>query len=153
MKKQVRNNMTVLERELNELYETHGIAIPEKAMPYIRKAMKSFAVNAIYKYKKNRKERMVKSLKHVPKAFRIAYQEFFLQWIRKIFLKKAVRMAELKAYNEGYKQFVVRATTFSYKVFSTLEFKHNKQIKVLKKNLTAKDVEREASRIIYPKKK
>jgi hypothetical protein len=149
--KKVRNDLTVLERQLNELYETHGIEIPPKAFPYIRNAMKSFAVNAIQEYKRNRKRQMVRTLRYLPKAFRIAYQEFFIQWLRKIFLNKSIKTGKIKAYNENYKQYIVRATEYTYKIFSTLEFKHNKRVRILKKDLTVKDVERKAARVIYPK--
>lgn len=153
MSKKVRNNLSILERELNELYESKGIIVPKEAFPYIRRAMKSFAVATIYEDRKSRRMRMVESLKYLPKEFRIAYYEFFVQWIRKIYLKKAIRTAELKAFNEGYKQYVILATKYSYKIFSTRELKYNKKIRVLKKDLTAKEVSEKASRIIYPKLK
>ena len=145
-------NKTILDRQLTEMYQTTGKQIPGEAVPYIRKAMVSFAVKAIQEERQRKRKQMVEVLKHLPKFFFIGYWYFIKLWIRKRTYKIAVKQAQFRANTENYKVYVVQETEYSYRTISTLDFKYNKKIKVFKHNLTAKDLEAKASLVVYPKK-
>jgi hypothetical protein len=148
--KKVRNNLTVLERQLNELFETHHVIVPTVAIPYIRNSMKSFAVNAIQDYKRNKRKEMIGLLKSLPGFFRLGYTYFLKLWIRKQFLKIAVKTAKLRAETEGYWMYIVQSGEVSYKVVSSQDFKHGKKIKVFKRDLTFMDLQRTACKVVKP---
>ena len=146
----MKKNLTVLERQLQELYETHGIVIPGAAFPYIRKAMVSFGVKSVEDYHKRKRNEMYSVLKRVPKFFFVGYWHFLKLLIRKWSYKLAVRQARLRAKTENYKVYVIQSSDFGYITLSTLDFKHNKSIRVFKKDITAKDMHKTAACVVYP---
>ena len=144
----MKKNLSILERQLNELYETHGIVIPKEAFPYIRAAQKSFAIETVQRYKRNNRRKMIATLKPLPRYFRLAYMYFLKMYIRKRFFKLAVKTAKIRAQIEGYKIHVVLATEFTYKTISSRDFKHSKKIKVFKKEVNFMDLERESAFVV-----
>lgn len=148
--KKIRNNLTVLERQLNELFETHAVIVPTVAMPYLRSAMKSFAVQAIRENKRKHRQDMIAILKAMPKLFRIGYAYFLKLWIRKQFLHAAIRTAKLRAETSGFKQYVILSGEFTYKIVSSQDFRVGKKLKVFKKELTFLDMQKAACKVIRP---
>ena len=145
-------NLTTLELQLNELYETHKIIIPKEAFPYLRNAQIIFAEKAIREERKRRRENMIKILKPLPKLFRLAYWYFFKQYLRKNFCKIATRTAKARAVAEGYRIYVIRSTELTYTTVSTREFNQGKKIKSFGRDLNFMDIEKESSFIANPPK-
>lgn len=146
----VKNNLSILERELNEFSETHKITIPEEAMFYIRRAMISFSVKAIQEERQRRRKRMVDTLKHLPKMFRIGYYHLLRARLKQWFFNMAVKQAHIETQIQNRKIWVVQATDLTYKLISTRDFKNAKTVKVFKKELTFKDMDEAAALTIYP---
>lgn len=150
MRKEVKNNLSVLERELNELYETHSITIPKEAFPYIRRAMVSFSVKAIQQERHRKRKQMVDTLKHLPRWVFVGYYFFFRARIKKWFFKMAVKQANIEAAIQNRKIWVVQATDLTYKLISTKDFRNAKTLKVFRKELNFKDMDEVADATILP---
>jgi hypothetical protein len=149
----VKTNLTILERELNELRETHGYIVPQFAYPYIRKAMIAFSVNAIHLDRQKRRKMMVDTLKNLPKWMFVGYYFFFRAKLKKWFYKMAVNQAKTEAIVQNRKIWVVQSTDLTYKLISTKDFRNAKSIKVFRKELTFQDMDDTAALTVYPPNK
>lgn len=148
--KQVKTNLSILERQLNECYETHRVVVDELAFPYIREAMRSFAVKAIHEDRQKRRKMMVETLKHLPKWMFVGYFYMFRLKLRKWFYRMAVKQARIEASIQNRKIWVVQSTDLTYTLISTKNFRDGKKVKVFKKELDFKDMEEAADATIYP---
>ena len=147
----VKNNLSILERQLNELHETYGIKIPELAIPYIREAMISFSVNAIHEDRQKRRKRMVETLKYLPKWMFVGYFYMFRLKIRKWFYKMAVEQAKTEAIVQNRKIWIVQATDLTFKLISSRDFKNGKKVKIFNRTITANDMTEDIAELtVYP---
>lgn len=77
----------------------------------------------------------------------------FLVWKADCIIRNInAKIAQERATIEGYKTYLLREKRFRYKILSTADFKYNKKIRVLKNEITAKDMERLACAVKMPKK-
>lgn len=120
--------------------------IDVQRIPKIETAMTKFAFNELAKHKS--RELNEHTVSFVKLIFQANYDNIIL-FMRYRMYKAAVKKAKLRAKSEGYKMYVVRNDKISYRVISTLEFKINKRIRILDKDLSAKDMEREFP-TVYP---
>jgi len=74
-------------------------------------------------------------------------------WAKRVVRNQYVRQAQLRADTECYKVYVLQGKGLTFKLISTRDFKFNKAIRVFKKDLTAKEMEKLSCYIAYPKKK
>ena len=74
-------------------------------------------------------------------------------WIRNWYFKRAKKAAILRANTEQYKVYVIRCSSIAFKLLSTLDVDHNKKIKVLGKDVGAKQLTATASYVAYPTRK
>jgi hypothetical protein len=146
-------NKTILERELQELYATHMIILPDESFKYIRNAMKSFAVKAVQEERQRKRKAMVEVLKHLPKLFFIGYWYFFKLRMRKWFYDMAVKQAYIETEIQNRKIWIVQSGDLTYSLISSKDFKHGKSIKVFKKELTFKDMDDAAVLTVQPNRK
>jgi hypothetical protein len=142
----------ILEIYLTELYEKTGLTLPPQSFHYIREAMKAFAVQAVHEERKRKRKLMVDTLKHLPKMFYIGFLFMLRLRIKNWNFNLAVKQAELRCKTEGYKIFVVQATELTFTTISSLDFNNKKKFRIFKNNMTFMDIERIASKVIYPKK-
>ena len=70
-------------------------------------------------------------------------------WARYQVYKRASKQAKLRMRTEGYKMYVVRESRLNYKVISSLDVKYNKRLKVMRKEVTAKDLEKIAALVVH----
>lgn len=142
---------TYLELRLTECHHREGITVPKEAFPYIREAMKDFAAWNIREYRKKERNDMLWVFANLPRIFLLTRWKVQKLLVRKRFFNLAKKEAIARANSEGYKVYVVRDSEFRFKTISTLDFKYAKSIKVFKKDIDAKEMERTASYIAYPK--
>lgn len=149
--KQVKTNLSILERQLNECYETHRVVVDELAFPYIREAMKSFAVKAVFEDRKKRRKRMIETLKHLPKWIFVGYFYMFRLRIRKWFWDMAVKQANIECQIQNRKIYVVQATDLTFKLISSRDFKNGKKVRIYKRTITANEMSEDIAELtVYP---
>lgn len=148
--KKVKNNLTVLERELNEMYEKYGYIIPSFVYPYLRRAQIAFAVKAIQEERQRKRKEMIKVLRLLPKWFFVGYFYFLKARLKKWFFNMAVKQARIEADIQNRKIWIVQSTDLTYTLISTKNFRDGKKVKVFKKELDYRDMDEAAERTIYP---
>ena len=74
-------------------------------------------------------------------------------WIRNWYFKRAKKAAQLRANTENYKIYVVRCSAIAFKLLSTADIDHNKKIRVLGKDVGAKELTTAAAYIATPESK
>ena len=117
-----------------------------KQIADIETVMTVFAANEIHKkLNQDLKEHYISFFKML---FNSSYENQIL-WIRYWHYKRAVKKAFLRMRTEGYKMYVVRNSKVGYKVISTLDFKYNQRISILKNKLTKQEIEKVAALIVY----
>ena len=113
----------------------------------IETAMTLFAMEA-------RERAMNKELKdEYVSFFKMIFNSSFenqILWMRYRHYKRAVKLAKSRCKTEGYKMYVVRDSRTKYRVLSTLDFKYNQKLRILKKNVTKQDIERIAALVVHP---
>ena len=146
-----KNNLTVLERYLNEYYETYGNVFPKESIPYLRKINRSFAEKAIREDRKKRRSEMVQMLRPLPRMFYLAYFYFIRAKIRKWFFNRALKTAMIESLIQNRKIWIVQSSMFTYTLISSKDFKNGKKVRVFKKDLTFKDMDEVAELTVFPK--
>jgi len=142
---------TYLELHLTECLTRENVTVPKQAFPYIREAMKDFAAYSVREIRKKERDDVLWVFRNLPRVFLLTRWRIQKLYIRRRFFNMAKKEAIARANTEGYKVYVVRDSEFKFKTISTIEFKINKTIRAFKKDLTAKDMERTAAFIAYPK--
>lgn len=79
-----------------------------------------------------------------------ANRDNIILYMRHIMYRLAVKKARFRSKSEGYKMYVILKSEIKYQVLSTLDFKYNKTVRILDKNITAKDMEAIAALVVYP---
>lgn len=144
MKEQRSRNRQVLllQKELGGSWE----GIEESKIPKILNAMTIFAYEA--RERAMNKELNDEYISFFKLLFHANYENKIL-WMRFQKYKLAVKEAILRMETEGYKMYVVRISRTGYRVMSTLDFKYNQSVKIMKRNVTFKDLEKIAALCIF----
>ena len=122
-------------------------SLTEKQIADIESVMTLFALYERRKFAdKQLKEEIVSFSKLI---FNGNYDNAIL-FMRYRMFRNAKKKALLRSKSEGYKMYVVRDSNLTYKVISTLDFKYNQRVSIMKKNVTAKEMEKISSLVVFP---
>lgn len=75
----------------------------------------------------------------------------FSFWVKKLVREQYVKAAKHRSTVEGYKIYVLQGSGLTFKLISSREMKHNKRVRVFRKDLTAKEMEELSCFVAYPK--
>ena len=113
----------------------------------VQVAMENYAVGMLLEYKSEEMKGEVKSFFKLMLQFT---RDNAMLYMRYRVFKFAKRQAQLRANTENYKVYVIRESNIRYKVLSTIDVQFNKRIRVLGKDVTAKDLHEIADFVAYP---
>jgi len=126
--------MNQLQSILKSKSSIHEVEFDVKERTAIYRAMTEYAARKVAEFK----TREVKG--ELPNFFKVLFRMNWDNWIlyfRKIAFNRAKKAAQLRAYTENRKIYVIRKSQISYILLSTFEVEQNKKLRILGKNVDA----------------
>jgi len=126
--------MNTLANILKSKESIHGVKFDAQERHAIYKAMVQYAAKQVAEFK----TREIKG--ELPNFFKVIFSMTWDNWIlyfRKIAFRKARKAAQLRAYTENRKVYVIRKSQIGYTLLSTFEVDQNKRLRILGKDVDA----------------
>ena len=139
--------MNTLQSILKSKESIHNVTFDVQERNAIYRAMVEYSARQVAEFK----TREIKG--ELPNLFKILFKMTWDNWIlyfRKLAFKRAKRAAQLRAYTENRKIYVIRKSQISYILLSTFEVEQNKKLRILGKNVDAIKLTATADYVAYP---
>lgn len=139
--------MNTLRSILKSKESIHGVTFDAQERTAIYWAMTAYAARRVAEFK----TREIKG--ELPNFFKVIFSATWDNWIlyfRKLAFKRAKKAAQLRAYTENRKIYVIRKSQISYILLSTFEVEQNKKLRILGKSVDAMKLTATADYVALP---